>query len=565
MNEKKTKEQKYQKKIDDILNEEVRLVEFYDCIKDKTISTVYSYLLILKRFLEQVGDKAFTQLNKTDFEKYMEVIQYNRKGEETSSSYKITTYSALNQFGEYLAECKLLDRNPMEKIKRPKAENNKALSKTEDDFLTENEIQLLLGAIKTGVGSQLSKSRQTKWKERDLSIVILLLTTGLKSSELLKIDIEDIDIKKKTIRVNNDIEVYELSDEVTEVLTQWLEKRKTLLGDTEENALFISNRRSRLDQVTLNMTIGKYADSVDGKKVTAEVLRTTYGVRLYESTKDIAYVQKMMGLTNPLSIMKYVNVRKSGNEQITNITNNVLKADVSKSNATKEEELRNITVKPLRYEWLFDVSENWLSCYPFKIISIAEAKEKHWKYWLYSEAVIYQFQKFKDLRSRSYIRLGRYCRHKINGEEIKEFIFFKITSLTKIISMFKVPALLKMETDNQGESGEANSLLEAAYELSEMYKELILWKIEFETIDIPMVYKTFYEYVIKVGEDVLKVMDEFVEKCKCAINRLNMMAGEKNQEDDLNVDFDLSILENISLDLDDKIAEFLFEFHMMAD
>ena len=112
-------ENKYQKKIDALLEGEPRLRGFYSFIGDKSISTIYNYLLHVNSFL-LFTNKNIDKLNIDDFSGYMMKIQTNQKGEKSTSSYRIAAYSALKKYGKYLKSSKQLTDNPMDYIDRPK-------------------------------------------------------------------------------------------------------------------------------------------------------------------------------------------------------------------------------------------------------------------------------------------------------------------------------------------------------------------------------------------------------------------------------------------------------------
>ena len=111
---------KFQIKIDKILENEPRLYGFYSFISDKSISTIYNYLLYIKGFLVYTYTKNLCQLNIDDFSGYMTKIQKNQKREKATSSDRIAVYSALKKYGKYLKTCGQLKENPMDYIDRPK-------------------------------------------------------------------------------------------------------------------------------------------------------------------------------------------------------------------------------------------------------------------------------------------------------------------------------------------------------------------------------------------------------------------------------------------------------------
>ena len=243
---------KVERKIEGILQKNRELMGFYLYIKNSAISTVYNYLLHIVAFYDYIGNKNVVDLDEEDFIKYMKKVEKNENGEQTSSSYRITVYSALKKYASFLVETNILKENPMSKVKRPKDEDSKkTIEKRENGFLSMDEIQLLIKSVKNGVGSEREKRRQYEWKDRDLSIITLLLTTGIKGSELEQINVQDVDLENKIIYVNNKVKEYEISDDVANLLTLWIKKREIFLKGQNEIALFISNRRTIIDYASI--------------------------------------------------------------------------------------------------------------------------------------------------------------------------------------------------------------------------------------------------------------------------------------------------------------------------
>lgn len=303
-------EKKYQRKIDNLLASNNKLYGFYSFIGDKSISTIYNYLLDVNCFLVYVGDKQLSNLNVDDFAGYMMKVQRSKTGERTTSSYRIAVYSALKKYGNYLVASGVIKNNPMNFIDRPKAiDSQKTIEKREKGYLEKKEIVKYIKTVEEGAGSKSSKSRQKKWAERDLAIINLLLVTGIRCSALVKIDINDINFDEKKLIVTDKeskVSIYDLADETIEIVNRWIERRNTLLDNKSEEALFISNQRTRIDQRSVYRIVNKYAENIQGKHITPHKLRATYGTQLYNATGDIYFVQQCMHHSNPKTTETYI-------------------------------------------------------------------------------------------------------------------------------------------------------------------------------------------------------------------------------------------------------------------
>lgn len=318
---------KYQKKIDGLLNSNKRLNGFYSFIGDKSISTIYNYLLDVNGFLTYIGDKSLDQLNIDDFAGYMMKIQKNQHGEKTTSSYRIAVYSALKKYGKYLVASNQLSKNPMDYIDRPKSiDTQKTIEKREIGYLSKKEIPKYITTVECGAGTKRSINRQKQWKERDLAIVMLFLNTGIRCSALMKIDVNSIDFEEKVLTVTDKeskCNTYDLSDEVLDIIKAWMIKREILLDGKNVDALFISNRRNRIDQKSIYNIVEKYASNIKDKHITPHKLRATYGTQLYDATRDIYFVQECMKHNNPKTTELYIRGNKNQTKKASDIMKNI--------------------------------------------------------------------------------------------------------------------------------------------------------------------------------------------------------------------------------------------------
>lgn len=316
-------ENQYQKKIDGLLMSNKKLCGFYSFIGDKSISTIYNYLLHINSFLSYIESKPLHTLNVDDFAGYMMKIQRNKNGERSTSSYRIAAYSALKKYGNYLVASGVISNNPMNFIDRPKAvDSQHTIEKREHGYLEKKEISKYIKAVETGVGTSRSKNRQKNWVERDLAITTLFLVTGIRCSALYKIDVSDIDFEHNTLVVTDKeskVNVYDLTDETMGILANWMDKRHVLLNGKRENALFISNQRKRMNQHSVYDVVNKYAQGINGKHITPHKLRATYGTQLYNATGDIYFVQKCMNHNSPKTTETYIRGVKNTSKKASDI------------------------------------------------------------------------------------------------------------------------------------------------------------------------------------------------------------------------------------------------------
>lgn len=315
-------EQKIENKINNLVKSNNKLSGFYSFISDKSITTIYTYLGYINGFLKYTN-KPLSELTVDDFSGYMLDIQKRGDNERTTTSYRISVYSALKKYGKYLVASNQLQNNPMDFIDRPKSiDSKKTIEKREIGYLSENEIPKYISSVKCGVGSNRSKHRQQEWKERDMAIIMLFLNTGIRCSALMKIDVDSINFDNQTLVVTDKeskVNTYELTPDLLNIIQKWIEKRNLILNGKNVDALFISNRKVRMDQTSIYRIVKKYAKDIDGKHITPHKLRATYGTQLYNKTNDIYFVQECMRHNNPKTTELYIRGNKGNDKKASDI------------------------------------------------------------------------------------------------------------------------------------------------------------------------------------------------------------------------------------------------------
>lgn len=274
-------------------------------------STTFNYIFYITSFLNETGKEPET-LILDDYTKYLKKIKDN------TASYQIAVYSALKKFSLYLCASEINTKNPMAFVERPKAvESINTINKRKISYLEDYEIEDAINAVIDGIGSERVKKIQKNHEERNLLIIYLFLTTGMRCAELYKLDIDSIDFNEKqivTMGKGEKIQRHALSDEVFELLEDWLYVREYYLDGKEESALFISQKKNRMSQKAIRAMITKFC-SVERKKITPHKLRATYGSQLYDETHDLYFVQKCMGHSDPRTTEIYIRGQESSNRK----------------------------------------------------------------------------------------------------------------------------------------------------------------------------------------------------------------------------------------------------------
>jgi integrase/recombinase XerC len=163
------------------------------------------------------------------------------------------------------------------------------LPRTPPRFLTEAEKRRLLKEL---------RGRSNVLAGRDRVIIEIFLGTGIRLQELVDLDIEDVDLDAKHLRVlakGSVPQVKFLKSTLRSLLRSYLVERRRQ-GDGECRAMFLSNRGERLceRQVARRLEYWLKAAGID-KKLSPHALRHTFATHLYSRTGDILVVQRALG------------------------------------------------------------------------------------------------------------------------------------------------------------------------------------------------------------------------------------------------------------------------------
>jgi len=140
-------------------------------------------------------------------------------------------------------------------------------------------------------------------KHRDKLIIKFIVYYGLKISDLVNLDLDDVDEQNKTLRVNN--KIFNLSDDLINDYRKYLLERNNIdrvatislfNGRNPVNALFVSRHKRRISVRTIQLLFNDYSDKL-GKEITPESLRRIFIKSLINKTTDLSLLTDVTGLT----------------------------------------------------------------------------------------------------------------------------------------------------------------------------------------------------------------------------------------------------------------------------
>ena len=238
------------------------------------------------------------QIGKEDIEEFLEYLNcYEKDGQVFTNDArgKARKLSAVRSLFKYFYTSEMLDKDVTALVPLPKL-HEKPIIRMDAD-----EVARMLDKAETGADLTRNQLRfHGKTKVRDVALLTLLLGTGIRVSECVGLDLDDIDFKDKGLRVHRkggyESIVY-FGDEVEEALRNYLEERAQILPrEGHERALFLSLQNRRITVRAVENLVKKYAGLATAlKKITPHKLRSTYGTSLYRATGDIYLVADVLG------------------------------------------------------------------------------------------------------------------------------------------------------------------------------------------------------------------------------------------------------------------------------
>ena len=202
--------------------------------------------------------------------------------------------AAIRSMIRYFEKKQIIRYNPTASVDTPK------LHEKEIVRLDGDEIETMLDVVDTGIGLS---DRQQKYQEntrtRDLAMVSLFLGTGIRVSELVGIDLDDVnfdDLSFVVTRKGGARVILYFSEEVAGYLYDYYSMRKADETLKNEPALFLSLQKRRITTRAVENIIKKYSSvATPLKHITPHKLRSTFGTQLYRNTGDIYVVADVLG------------------------------------------------------------------------------------------------------------------------------------------------------------------------------------------------------------------------------------------------------------------------------
>ena len=260
---------------------------------------------------KQLTPKMMESISALDIELFLEyvslyereTVSQNEDGTQSVKS-KLTVnmncgkarkLSSIRSLFKYLYKHEYISSSPASIVDTPKIHDKPIIR------LEEYEIDRLYDVITNAEGmTPVQKKHLERNRTRDIAIITLFLGTGIRISELVGIDLDDINFVSdefSVTRKGGKKDVLVFGEEVRMALLNYIAERElTEAVEGHENALFLSSQRRRITVRAVEKLVKKYAEiAVPQKHITPHKLRSTYGTMLYGETGDIYLVADVLG------------------------------------------------------------------------------------------------------------------------------------------------------------------------------------------------------------------------------------------------------------------------------
>ena len=226
---------------------------------------------------------------------YLTVYKVDKKVYRNGLKGKGRKLSSVRALLKYFFKKEKIDNNVGTKVDTPRYRESEIIR------LEVDEVVKILNISEEGSGmTTMEKGFHKHTKERDFALLSLFLGTGIRISECVGLNVDDIDFENNAFtitRKGGSRVILYFNDEVKEALEKWMVIRNNNKEiPKDEKALFISLQNKRMGVRAVEKLVKKYASyAAPLKKITPHKLRSTYGTNLYRETNDIYVVASVLG------------------------------------------------------------------------------------------------------------------------------------------------------------------------------------------------------------------------------------------------------------------------------
>lgn len=268
-------------------------------VNDKKLSdnTLQSYRRDIEQYMSYIDSNNldFKSANKTSIITYLMYLQKEGKATSTISR----NLASIRSFYQYMVRTRVVEEDPTEGLESPKME--KKLPK----ILSVNEVNLLL---------EQPKCVDLKGY-RDKAMLEILYATGIRVSELINLDVADVNVEMGFIKCRNAHKerVIPVGATACSALAEYLKQaRNAMIHTDKETALFVNTNGGRLTRQGFWKIIKQYKNQAKiSMDITPHTLRHSFATHLVENGADLRAIQEMLGHSDISSTQIYAQLANS--------------------------------------------------------------------------------------------------------------------------------------------------------------------------------------------------------------------------------------------------------------
>ncbi len=279
----------------------VRVESFIKYLHSNKLShnTIISYERDIREFSKFLSSKniidyqEIEQVHISDF-----VDQMTLKGVSNSTIYRKST--TIKKFFSFLLKDDLITHNPTLEIKRPKVKRDLP------DCISREEFDLIVNEI----------DKTSLVGKRDYLIFESLFGTGIKVSELINVNVDDVNMNTNELMINNNnVRNIPLKTELLEIVSDYFINTRSNFIKYPTDALFLNYKGDRISRQGIWKIIKKYShQSPIDKEINPHTLRNSYAVHLFNNGEKPEHVRKIMGYNHIISSKYFSCCTKEGVE-----------------------------------------------------------------------------------------------------------------------------------------------------------------------------------------------------------------------------------------------------------
>ncbi len=270
---------------------------------DNTISSYEIELFKYKEFLD-INKIEYLTITKDEVREYLKYLD-NKKYKSRSIAKNI---SSIRSFYRYLVSVEKLSKNIFASIRNPK------LEKKLPNYISEMDIVNIFNFVNK------KNYKKNIFTNRNLLLLEMLYDTGCRVSELVRIELNNINESEKSIRVygkGKKERIVYFGEYTLDILNLYLIDREELLIGKESEYLFVSKKSGHLTPRRVAQIINEVMDEIEIKnKITPHTFRHTFATHLLNHNADLRSVQELLGHSSLSTTQVYTHVSNERLRQV---------------------------------------------------------------------------------------------------------------------------------------------------------------------------------------------------------------------------------------------------------